>query len=60
MTKTKRRYAGGVDLEVVLPSGRTIVVAPGDTVELLANEAEALDARGDFEAPKGRTKESDQ
>lgn len=55
---TARRYIGGVALDLVLPSGRELAVEPGQTVELLASEVEALDARGDFEAVKPAGKDN--
>ncbi len=55
--KTTRRYVGGLVLDLLLPSGREVTVEPGQTVELLASEVEAIDARSDFTAESAQTTE---
>jgi len=47
---TPRRYVGGLAIDLVLPSGREVTVEPGQVVDLLASEVDAIDARDDFEA----------
>lgn len=43
------RYVGGMAVEIYLPSGRELLVEPGQLIELLPSERDALAGRVDFE-----------
>ena len=49
MAKHVYIYNGPFEAEVILaPTGRMIVVSPGDAVTLLANEAKSISGSGDW------------
>ncbi len=54
--RRRMKYVGGMAVDMVLPSKANISVAPGDVIELLASDAEALSDRPDWApaiSPKG-------
>ena len=53
--KLRMKYVGGLAVDMVLPSRAHISVAPGDVIELLASDAEALSDRPDW-APATKEK----
>jgi len=61
MAKQKYIYQGSVAADVVLaPTGRSLLVSPGDSVTLLANEAKSILGSGDWvPAPTTTTKPID-